>query len=120
MEVSKFLSTPACIAVSIRDFILLKLKEHLVEKSGKSFLVSFILNFFSLKPDEKSKSEDSTLRTLSIAEDYLNNKDISEAIKEINKIEKLASFFNEWKSEALRYEKCLKLIIIIKKDLSEL
>ena len=45
---------------------------------------------------------------------------IKKCFTEINKIEKLASFFNEWKSEALRYEKCLKLIIIIKKDLSEL
>ena len=76
-----------------------------------------ILKFFTLKADHKTKSNDSIIRSLSIAKEYLYEKNISFAINELSKLEDSEQIFKKWIVEASKYNDALELINNIKKQL---
>ena len=93
------------------------LKKYLIQKSDNSFFSNIILKFFTLKADHKTKSNDSIIRSLSIANEYLYEKNISFAINELSKLEDSEQIFKKWIVEASKYNDALELINNIKKQL---
>ena len=96
------------------------LKEYLLYKSENSFITIFILRFFDLKLDRDKKNEDSVITNLSKAKNYLYEKDISNSIKELIKIDNIENHFGLWIESAQKIEESKKLISSLKSEMENL
>lgn len=93
------------------------LKKYFLKQKNNSGLFRFLLKFLNLKTDNKNISEDITIRTLSIANNYLNEKKISNAIDEVSKINYNPQIFDEWLIQAKKYSDANDLIDLIRNEI---
>lgn len=93
------------------------LKKYFLKQKNNSSLFRFLLKFLNLKTDNKNLSEDVTIRTLSIANNYLNEKKISNAIDEVSKINYNSQIFDEWLIQAKRHSDANDLIDLIRNEI---
>lgn len=96
------------------------LRKYLIDNSKNSLLTKFVLKFFNLRIDSKYNSNDPLIKKLSIAKNYLYEKDIENSVKEISTLSYKNNYFKKWIEDAKKYEKSIKLINLIKKDLGSL
>ena len=96
------------------------LKKYLLYKSDNSYITKFILKFFNLKINKDKKNEDSVIENLSNAKNYLYEKDISNSIKELIKIDDIESHFGLWIESAQKIEESKKLILSLKSEMENL
>ena len=96
------------------------LKKYLLKKSDNSYITKFILKFFNLKINKDKKNEDSVIENLSNAKNYLYEKDISNSIKELIKIDDIESHFGLWIESAQKIEESKKLILSLKSEMENL
>ena len=92
------------------------IKDYLIAKNNNSFYIKFFLNFFNLKPDDKSVAGDSVINKLSIAKIYLQEKKIGYAVSELSTINNITNNYKKWIENAKNYEDSLKIINLIEEN----
>ena len=92
------------------------LKDHLIKESNNSIIIEFLLSFFILRSDYNIHSQDVVVQNISFAKNFLNERNISLAIIELSKIDKIEEYYSSWIADAEKFDESLRLLKIIKEN----